>query len=102
MSFFQAVEKGLKAAIFQKDYKTDLKQKTNLTVLLRNLSNDERVTFHNDVAELQDLIPSEENARYPKYRDPKIPHDRFNREDAKKATEIAKRILDAICERYFK
>lgn len=91
----------MKAAIFQKDYKTELKQKTNLTVLLRHLSNPAQTSLQDDVAELQDLIQNDDNPRYPKFRDPTIPHDRFNREHGKKATEIAKRILDNISETYF-
>ena len=95
------MEKGLKAAIFQKDYKTLLRQQRDLTVLLRHLSDPAKMALRDDVNELQDLIQNDDNPRYPKFRNPTIPHERFNREGAIKATELAKRILDTIHQRFF-
>ena len=96
------MEKGLKAAIFQKDYKTELKQQRDLRVLLRHLSNSAKMAIRDDVNELQNLIQNDDNPRYPKFRNTAIPHDRFNRDDAIKATELAKRILDTILQRFFR
>ena len=92
----------MKAAIFQKDYKTELKQRRDLTVLLRRLSNPAKMALQDDVNELQNLIQNDDNPRYPKFRNTAIPHDRFNRDDAIKATELAKRILDTILQRFFR
>ena len=95
------MEKALKAAVFSKDYKDEWKKINNLTKLLAHLENPTSMNIRDNVAELQDLVPNDDNPRYPKFRDPTIPHDKFDREDAKKATELAKKILDEISANYF-
>ena len=79
-----------------------MKQQRNLRVLLRHLSNSAKMAIRDDVNELQNLIQNDDNPRYPKFRNTAIPHDRFNRDDAIKATELAKRIFDTILQRFFR
>ena len=88
----------MKAAIFEKDFK--LAKIDDLNELLIGLT-DLPANVCSDVKELQVIIGSISDTRYPKFRDPIIPHERFNCDNAKKALQLAKRILDGVTKAYW-